>query len=55
MRITCTRSNRVQEVEADGFGGRINELVTSSGWIEGCKGAEVTLGFPTDNYQWRGE
>ena len=43
MRITCTRSERVQEVEVDGFGGRINELVTSSGWIEGCKRAEVTL------------
>ena len=43
MRITCTRSERVQEVEVDGFGGRINELVTSSGWIEGCKRTEVTL------------
>lgn len=55
MRITWTRSDRVQEVEVDGFGGRIHELVTSSGWMEGCKGAEVTLGFLTVNYQWRGE
>ena len=48
MRITWTRSDGVQEVEVDGFGGRIHELVTSSGWMEGCNGLKGSgdPGFP---------